>query len=116
MFMSSLRFVVAMFLSATTLGCGGGGRLIVVNGIQIYEAHWQQAVSQLQPRASADLGCPAGALGFTLVRRVGRSAGEVLVDGCGQQAVYTHEPFGPWIIRSRTAVAPQVHVVPVFVE
>lgn len=81
------RLGLGALCAASVLGCSSS-EVIVVNGIDVYENHWQQTLDDLGPLASVDLGCPLNHLGFTLIRRTGRAPTEVGVTGCGRGAVY----------------------------
>lgn len=83
----SLRQNFLVFsLIAASLGCGSN--VIVVNGIEVYEKYWNRAVSDIQPRATYEMQCPAQQLQFELVRREGRHPSEVAVNGCSRRALY----------------------------
>lgn len=82
--------------------------MIVVSGIEVYEKYWLRAVSQLESRASFELGCPANQLAYHLLEKYGRHPVQIGVEGCGQRAVY-HRPvlrsggdtaIGSWMLNS----------------
>ena len=83
--MSRLRKLCA-FVAVTLLGCGA--RPLTVDGHPIYEGYWNAAIAQVRPRAAFDLGCPAEALSFTLLRMEGRAAAMIGVSGCGHRGTY----------------------------
>src|SRR5262245_11253865 len=86
--LSALRpLSFALIASTLALACGGG-QVIQVNGVEIYEKYWNKALKDLTPRASFDLHCPENGLSFTLFRKDGRQASEVGVSGCGSQLTY----------------------------
>jgi hypothetical protein len=86
--LSALRpFSFVLVASSLALACGGG-KVIHVNGIEVYEKHWNKAITGLAPRAAYDLQCPQAQLLFTLFQKTGREPTEVGVDGCGKRAVY----------------------------
>jgi hypothetical protein len=94
------RFAIALsvFLLALVSGCAGP--TTVVNGIPVYEAHWQQTTSELSTRAQFDLGCPSEHLELTLFRRLGRNPTEVGVTGCGQRATYIRPNMAGYLSQS----------------
>ncbi len=82
------RALLLVALGTTVAACGGGKKIIVVSGIEVYEKHWNQVLTDLGPRASYDLSCPREKLEFTLFKRTGRVPTEVGVAGCGTRAMY----------------------------
>ena len=69
------------------LGCAG--RIVVVDGIEVYEGHWRAAREGVQSVASFPFECPPDALSYSLLRRSGRAVSQVGVTGCGHRDVYT---------------------------
>jgi hypothetical protein len=84
----AFRRALLLLALGTTAACGGGKKIIVVNGIEVYEKHWNQVLTDLGPRASYDLNCPREQLELTLFKRTGRVPTEVGVAGCGTRAMY----------------------------
>jgi len=82
-----MRILLVFGLLLTLAGCGGNK--IVVNGIEVYESYWLEAIDKLAPRASHDMGCSRDQLQFTLFSRVGRHPNQIGVIGCGRRATYT---------------------------
>ncbi|MFW5876373.1 MAG: hypothetical protein ACOCXM_06520 [Myxococcota bacterium] len=78
--------------------------VIVVDGIRVYERHWQQTLDELRPRASFDFGCPPGQIRFTLFKRTGRAPTEVGAQGCGRRGMYVRAVgpggTGPWVLNT----------------
>lgn len=81
-------------LSVTSLvtACASAPTL-EVNGIEVYENHWEQTKSELGPRASFEMDC-SEPLDFTLFKRFGRAPSEVGVSGCGERLMFIREPMG----------------------
>lgn len=77
----------ACLASFIALGCGG--RVVEVDGVSVYEAHWLETQEQVGRRASFELDCPPEQLRFMLFQRLGRQPSEVGVEGCGRREVYT---------------------------
>ena len=65
-------------------------RRLVVNGIEIYEDRWDEAIRTLSPRAAYDLQCSANSLEYMLLQRHGREASSVAVRGCGRTQAYVN--------------------------
>lgn len=80
------RMLLQSMLLLSAASCAGN--TIVVDGISVYESHWNQTVQRLGKRASFDLDCPRSGLAYTLFKRSGRYPIEVGVRGCGKRAVY----------------------------
>lgn len=78
--------------------------MIVVNGIRVYERHWDKTLQELRPRASFDFGCPQEQLRFTLFKRSGRAPTEVGAQGCGHRGMYVRAVgtggTGPWVLNT----------------
>ena len=83
--MKNCLMLCAFALLATA--CGGSQK-IVVNGIEVYENHWNKAKSDIQLRAVTEMSCSAEQLDYTLLSRSGRAPTVVTVHGCGKTATY----------------------------
>jgi hypothetical protein len=70
------------------LACAACGQVIVNNGIEVYASRCQRALSEIGPRASIDLDCPASDLQLALLRKQGKVPVSVGVSGCGHRAIY----------------------------
>ncbi|MEM9864819.1 MAG: hypothetical protein AAF938_24675 [Myxococcota bacterium] len=79
--------VTVVMLGLLLGGCSRAD-VIVVDGIEIYETQWRAAREQIGPIASVELECSELQLTYTLVRRAGRAASVVIVQGCGQRMAY----------------------------
>jgi len=105
---------LALLALITAAGCAGNR--IVVNGVEVYEKVWNQTKGELGPRAAFDLDCQAE-MNFVLNRKVGRIPVEVVVTGCGREALYTRMVVGaygittPWHLTGakKAAPAPAAH-------
>jgi hypothetical protein len=91
--------------SVASLACGE--KVIVVNGIVVYQRPWAHTTSELEPRASFEFQCPREQLSFTLLKRRGRYPTEVGAEGCGRRGVYIRVVtggmrghVGPWVLNS----------------
>ncbi|MEQ9074542.1 MAG: hypothetical protein RLP09_11860 [Sandaracinaceae bacterium] len=69
------------------LGCAG--RVVVVDGVEVYEGHWREAREGIESVAAFQFDCPSDALSYRLLRKIGRVVTQVGVAGCGQRDVYT---------------------------
>jgi hypothetical protein len=96
----SNRPMLALFLLAVVSACGG--QTIQVNGIEVYEKHWNKTLEELRPRVAFDMNCPADQAEFVLFKRVGRVPSEVGVQGCGKRGMYVRSVVGsmrgPWVL------------------
>jgi hypothetical protein len=84
--MTSNKVLVALTLLAAA-ACGGPQK-IVVNGIEVYENHWNKAKADIQLRAVQEMSCSPEQLDYTLLSRSGRAPTVVTVRGCGKTALY----------------------------
>lgn len=82
--MKNLWIVAA--LGVLAMSCG---RVIVVDGIRVYEDNWRETTEELTPRASFDFDCAPQGLEFSLLQKAGRHPSSVGVTGCGRRATYT---------------------------
>jgi hypothetical protein len=99
--------VVALLWAAVVVGCSGPK--IEVNGIQVYERHWNKTLEELKPRVEFELGCPAHQVEFHLFKRTQRTPTEVGVTGCGKRGMYVRTVVdtrvGPWVLNSESSPA-----------
>lgn len=87
--MNTTRFLLVLAVATLALPGCGGGRVISVNGTEVYESQWNRTLDELGPTAAFDLSCDRGALQFTLIRRQGRVPTDVGVEGCGARRRYS---------------------------
>lgn len=89
-----------------------GDKVLVVDGISVYEAHWTKTQDELRSRAGFELDCPEDQLEFHLFRRFGRSPTEVGVEGCGRRETYTRVGY-TWFAGSQggEAAAQQTRII-----
>lgn len=80
-----LLWIVTLGLALTSCATK---KVIINNGIEVYEAHWAKAKEDIARRATFEFSCPEPRLDFTLLHREGRSPTEVVVKGCGRRALY----------------------------
>jgi D-serine deaminase-like pyridoxal phosphate-dependent protein len=80
--MRAQAWLLGVFLLATACA----GPKITVNGIEVYQAHWDQAREEIGRRARFEMKCEQ--LAYALLHRVGRYPTEVAVEGCGRRALY----------------------------
>jgi hypothetical protein len=104
--MAFVRNLALMALVITSVACG---TVIIVDGTEIYEKNWMKATNELAGRVKFDLDCPADQVSFSLLKKVGRHAAEVGVEGCGKKGTYVrvigHNPMGPgfagpWVLNT----------------
>ena len=100
-----IRILLAVLL-AFSFGCGGG-QVILVSGVEVYENVWLKTVDQLDDRAAFELSCPIGQLSYTLLRKHLRYPVEVGVTGCGRRGVYLRPVVGnqisnSWVMNSHS--------------
>lgn len=85
-------------------------KVIVVNGVEVYETIWNRTLDELHPRVEFDFNCPPGQVEFALLRRVGRYPTEVGVTGCGRRGTFVRAvgPYAasPWVLSAQSRVAP----------
>lgn len=82
-----LLWIVALELTLTS--CARNARnKVIIDGIEVYEAHWAKAKEDIARRATFEFSCPESRLEFTLLHREGQSPTEVVVKGCGRRALY----------------------------
>ena len=79
-----LLWIVALGLALTSCA----RNKVIINGIEVYEAHWAKAKEDIARRATFEFSCPEPRLEFTLLHREGRSPTEVVVKGCGHRSLY----------------------------
>jgi hypothetical protein len=82
---NKIMLVIVTLLAAAA--CGGPQK-VVVNGIEVYENHWNKAKADIQLRAVQEMSCSAEQLDYTLLSRSGRAPTVVTVKGCGKTALY----------------------------
>lgn len=98
------------FIAAAILAAGCGGKLLLINGIEVRENYWKEAVRSLEGRASSEMQCPTTSLDFLLLQRDGRDPTQITVSGCGKQATYVRSlvrrKLTDWTLSSASWTAP----------
>lgn len=77
---------VAVMVLALAMGCAP---TITSGGLRVRRSHWALALSEIQPRATLHLQCPAEQIDYTLRQRIGRTPVLVQADGCGRSVLYS---------------------------
>lgn len=99
-----MRFAPVFFSLLMLAGCASSTpkpkpKIIVVNGIEVYENYWNKTIAELLPRAKFDLNCAPDKITFSLFRKNIRTPSEVGAAGCGQRAVYIRAARA-WILNN----------------